>query len=186
VKPGIIGVSALAVVLFASVCVAADDAAKPKSDEKGAAASAAPASAAPAAASERPAKAQARSARLNKPWRDMTSLTDEQKKQIADIHRKVVQDKKVIDDREKADIMALLNETQKGELKAMQDKESADKKARAGSGAAAKTSAASEKSSSSPGAGDADRAREASDKKGSDSKGDNKAGDKEATAAPAK
>jgi hypothetical protein len=158
VKSCIFGVLALAGVLLCSVCVAADDA-KAKPGDNAAAGAAA------AGASDRPASArgQARSLRLTKPWRDMSSLTDEQKKQIAEIHRKAVQDKKVVDDREKADIMALLNDPQKAELKGLQDKEAADRKAKAGSKPETKTSAAGEDSSSSTRSNETDRASKASD-----------------------
>jgi hypothetical protein len=173
VKPSMMGVSALAVVLFGSVCVAADEAAKGSSDDSAkVAASSSEKSAKPQAAG----KGQARSSRLTKPWRDMSSLTDEQKKQIADIHRKAVQDKNVIEEREKADIMALLNDQQKGELKSMQEKDAAEKKAKAANRPAAekpaKTSSAgsdagtqksSEKSS---GAGDAAAAKATQNKAG--------------------
>ena len=135
-KPAIFRVAAFVAVLAGSVCLAADEPAKSASSDKSSAAQG-------AAASEKSAKsekgqAQARTARLTKPWKDLASLTDEQKKQIAEIHRKSVQDQKVIEEREKADIMALLNDQQKSELKAMQDKETAERKAKAGNKPAAK------------------------------------------------
>ena len=135
-KPAILRVSAFALVLLGGVCLAADDAAKSAQAEKAGGSGGAQA-AQRASDSERAArgeaKGQARASRLTKPWKDMSSLTEEQKKQIAEIHRKSVQDQKVIEEREKADIMALLNDQQKSELKAMQDKETADRKAKAGS-----------------------------------------------------
>jgi hypothetical protein len=136
-------VSALAVVLFGSVCVAADDAAKSQPGDGARAARAASTSekgAKPQAAAR--GSGQSRASRLTKPWRDMASLSEEQKKQIASIHRKAVQDKSVIEEREKADIMALLNDQQKGELKAMQEKDAAQRKARAGTAAPANESGA--------------------------------------------
>jgi Spy/CpxP family protein refolding chaperone len=60
------------------------------------------------------------------PWNKL-SLTDEQKNKIIDIHMKANAERKVIDDREEADIMALLNDTQKAELEKM----NAEKKAQA-------------------------------------------------------
>jgi hypothetical protein len=159
VKPAILGVSALAVVLLGSVCVAADDAAKAQSQSQVKSQSGdnskAVQAADGAAGSEKSAKGAkpqaagkgqaARGSRLTKPWRDMSSLTDEQKKQIADIHRKAVQDKNVIEERENADIMALLNDQQKGELKTMKEKEAAEKKAKAGNRPAASGGGADEK-----------------------------------------
>ena len=134
-KPAILGVSALAAVLFGSICVAADDATKaqPADNSKAVQAADGARKSEKSAKSQAGAKGQARAARLTKPWRDMSSLSEDQKKQIADIHRKAVQDKNVIEEREKADIMALLNDQQKGELKTMQEKEAAERKARAGS-----------------------------------------------------
>jgi hypothetical protein len=154
VKPAILGVSALAVVFLGSVCVAAEDAAKSpaqspaqsqsqsQSRSQSGDNSKAVQAADGASGSEKSAKSAkpqaagkgqaARGSRLTKPWRDMSSLTEEQKKQIADIHRKAVQDKNVIEERENADIMALLNDQQKGELKTMKEKEAAEKKAKAG------------------------------------------------------
>ena len=117
-KPAIFGVSALAAVLLGSVCVAADDAVKAQPGDSSNAVQAADGAskseksgnnAKPQAAG----KGQARAARLTKPWKDMSSLSEEQKKQIADIHRKAVQDKNVIEEREKADIMALLNDSRR-------------------------------------------------------------------------
>ena len=152
-KPAIFGVSALSVILLGSVCVAADDAVKAQPGDSSNAVQAADGAskseksgnnAKPQAAG----KGQARAARLTKPWKDMSSLSEEQKKQIADIHRKAVQDKNVIEEREKADIMALLNDQQKGELKSMQEKEAAEKKTKA-----------AEKSASTGGATDAKAAK---------------------------
>ena len=142
-KPAIFGVSALAVVFLGSVCLAADEAGKAVSSEKAGAAQT-------AAGSEKPAKSQAakgqpKASRLTKPWKDMSSLSDEQKQKIADIHRKAVQDKNVSEEREEADIMALLNDQQKSELKAMREKENVDKKAKAGARATGKAGAADEK-----------------------------------------
>ena len=170
-KPSILGVSALAVVLLGSVTFAADEAAKPQSPSTSAesarsdqAKEAQSASASEGAAKPQ-ARTQARSPRLTKPWRDLGSLSDEQKKQIADIHRKAVQDKNVIEEREKADIMALLNDQQKGELKTMLDKEAADRKARAGNRPAANGSAPS-----SPASGSSASGKVATDDKGAKTK----------------
>ena len=148
-KPGIFGASAFAVIVLGSVSLglAADEASKAKSSDGAGSAKA-------ATASDKPAKAQPKAARLTKPWKDLNSLSEEQKKQIADIHKKAVQDKNVIEQRENADIMALLSDSQKAELKAMLDKEAADKKAKAGTKSAPKGGAggaAGEKSAKEPG-----------------------------------
>ena len=159
-KASMWGVSALAVALFGSgyVASAADDAPKPASSASSSASAStdktsadktsadkisADKASAPQAAS---AKSEARSAtrsetrggRLTRPWRDIGSLSEDQKQQIAAIHRKAVQETNAIEEREKSEIMALLNEQQKSELKSIQEKDAADRKARAGnrSGAA--------------------------------------------------
>ena len=180
-KPANFVVSALAVVLLGTVGLAADEPAKPASAENARSSQGGQG----ASASERTAKAQPRASRLTKPWRDLGSLTEEQKKQIADIHRKAVQDKNVIEEREKADIMALLNDQQKSELKSMLDKEAAERKAKSGTKPAARGAAA--------GANDAtDAANTASGSAGKIGVADSKQAktkttdDKEATATPAK
>jgi hypothetical protein len=146
VKPAIFGVSALAVVFLGSVCLAADQAGKAQpsgtASGSGAAQTASDSGKQP---KSQAAKGQPKASRLTKPWKDMASLTEEQKKQIADIHRKAVQDKNVIEEREEADIMALLNDQQKAELKSMRDKETVEKKTKAGNRPAAKGGATEEK-----------------------------------------
>jgi hypothetical protein len=136
VKPAIFGVSVLSVVLLGPVCLAADEAGK--AEPSGGAAAAQTASDSGKSAKPQTAKGQPRASGLTKPWRDLGSLTEEQQKQIADIHRKAVQDRNVIKEREEADIMALLNDQQKGEVKAMREKETAEKKARAANRPSAK------------------------------------------------
>ena len=138
-KPAIWRLSTFVVVVLSSVCLAADDSAKSASgDKSGGSPAAQSASSSEKGSGAKAEKGQARAGRLTKPWKDLTSLTEDQKKQIAEIHRKSVQDQKVIEDREKSDIMALLNDQQKSELKAMQDKESADRKLKAGNKPGAK------------------------------------------------
>jgi Spy/CpxP family protein refolding chaperone len=61
------------------------------------------------------------------PYNRLSGITDEQKQKISDIHRKANVERKAIDDKEEADIMALLTEEQKAELEKM----NADKKAKA-------------------------------------------------------
>ena len=141
-KPSMLGVSTLAVVLFGPVCAMAEDAPKSskpaaastKADDKSGTGAAvqAKADATNADASKSDARAEARAARLTKPWRDMSSLSEDQKKQIASIHRKAVQDINAVEQRERADIMALLNDQQKTELQALADADAAERKARAG------------------------------------------------------
>jgi Spy/CpxP family protein refolding chaperone len=137
-------VPALAVVLLASAFVVADET-PTKTDKKPTA----------AAKADKADKAEAKPVRLTKPWKDLTSLTEDQKRQIAQIHRKAVDETKAIEQREKADIMALLSDQQKAELAALQEKDSAEKKAKAGqksgkpAGAADKSDAAKEEAKAS-------------------------------------
>ena len=60
------------------------------------------------------------------PFNKLSNVTDEQKQKINDIHRKANAERKSIDEKEEADIMALLTDEQKAEL----DKMEADKKAK--------------------------------------------------------
>jgi hypothetical protein len=112
------GVAALAVVLAGSAYVGADEPVKPSgSAEK------------PAAAGTSEAAAT-RTVRLTKPWKDMTSLSEEQKSKINAIHRKAIAEIKAIELRETDEIMALLDDAQKAELKAMTEKQAATRKAK--------------------------------------------------------
>jgi Spy/CpxP family protein refolding chaperone len=61
------------------------------------------------------------------PYNRLSNMTEEQKQKISDIHRKANVERKAIDDKEDADVMALLTPEQKTEL----EKLSADKKAKA-------------------------------------------------------
>ena len=54
--------------------------------------------------------------RLTQPWSKMTTLTNEQINQIADIHRKTLAEVKAIEAKERTDIVALLTDEQKIEL----------------------------------------------------------------------
>jgi hypothetical protein len=115
--------AALAVVVLVCGPVRADDPAKKESD-----------GAAKAAAKKdtrASAQAEARPVRLTKPWRDLTSLTEDQKRQINQIHRKSVADVKAIEQREREEVMALLSDQQKAELTALTEKEAAERKAKA-------------------------------------------------------
>jgi Spy/CpxP family protein refolding chaperone len=66
--------------------------------------------------------------RLISPYSKMTSLSDEQKTKIREIHRKVLAEIRDIEAKQSEDILALLNDDQKKELKEIQDKISADAK----------------------------------------------------------
>src|SRR4051812_36346510 len=69
-----------------------------------------------ASPTEKPAKkGGAKGTKLVKPWADMSSLTDDQKSKIADIHKKSLEEKKAIDQKEHEAVMALLNDEQKAE-----------------------------------------------------------------------
>jgi Spy/CpxP family protein refolding chaperone len=91
----------------------------------------------PAAAVDKPAKG--RQARLTKPWREITSLTEEQKMQLAEIRGKANDEVKQIRDRERAACMAILNESQKTELTALEEKMAAEKKIKKNDGTAKQT-----------------------------------------------
>jgi Spy/CpxP family protein refolding chaperone len=131
--------------------VRADDTAKKDSG-------AAKAAAQPAAKKETKssAQAEAKPVRLTKPWRDLTSLTDEQKQKINQIHRKSVADVKAIEQRERDEITALLNDQQKAELNALTEKEAAERKTKA----AEKTKAGAKVSQKGTGKGGAAAASE--------------------------
>jgi len=64
---------------------------------------------------------------LVSPWSKLNSLSDEQKNKIIDIHLKANAERKAIDEKEEADVMALLTDAQKAELEKM----NAEKKAQA-------------------------------------------------------
>ena len=68
--------------------------------------------------------------RLFSPWSKMTSLSDDQRMKISDLHKKALADIKAIEMKQEDDIKALLSEDQKKELRELQEKESADRKSR--------------------------------------------------------
>jgi Spy/CpxP family protein refolding chaperone len=70
----------------------------------------------PADAQNQPAKP--RKLRLVKPWADITSLNDEQKQQISEIHAEYVDRINQLRAEEEAAIMALLTDENKAELEA--------------------------------------------------------------------
>lgn len=67
-------------------------------------------------------------AKIVQPWSKLSSLTDDQKAQIKEIHAKANDEVKVIRDKEKTDIMAVLTDAQKEELKAMEQDKAVKKK----------------------------------------------------------
>ena len=89
----------------------------------------------PAAAEKKPA-----SGRMAQPWSKMSSLSEEQKDKIKAIHAKALEEIKAIRDKERADIVALLTDDQKNELKSVEEKAMAERK----SNAAARKEAAAE------------------------------------------
>jgi Spy/CpxP family protein refolding chaperone len=77
--------------------------------------------------------------RLVKPWADLTSLNDEQKIKISEIHADYVEKMNQLRDEEEAAIMALLSEENKSELaQNIAEKKQADKERNAQRRAAAK------------------------------------------------
>ena len=111
----------------APAAAAAGDDAKPAAASEEAAAAADPAVSA-AQSADNDTRKQANKARLTKPWKDLSSLSDDQKTQIAAIHRKAVAEIKQIQQRERDAIMALLNDEQKAELQTLTDKAAAERK----------------------------------------------------------
>ena len=67
--------------------------------------------------------------RLTQPWSKIEGLSDDQKTKIREIHAKAVADKKAIDDKERADIMALLSDEQKAEAQKLLDEQKKPKTA---------------------------------------------------------
>ncbi|HYO08545.1 MAG TPA: hypothetical protein VER17_06195 [Tepidisphaeraceae bacterium] len=83
-----------------------------------------PADAAPAAKKQ----AAAARPRLTQPWNKITSLSDDQKSKIRDIHAKALDEIRAIRDKEQADILALLSDAQKAEAKTLLDEATAARK----------------------------------------------------------
>ncbi|HEY7087510.1 MAG TPA: hypothetical protein VH518_05430 [Tepidisphaeraceae bacterium] len=61
--------------------------------------------------------------KLTKPWSQLTTLSDDQKDKISDIHQKANAARNEIDKKEESDITALLSDPQKAELKKIHDDE---------------------------------------------------------------
>src|SRR5437762_3374213 len=73
----------------------------------------------PAADSAKSDSAAKGSGRLNQPLSKMTSLSDDQKTKIKEIHAKTLDEIKAIHDKENTEIMALLSDDQKAEAKTL-------------------------------------------------------------------
>ena len=85
-----------------------------------------PAGGAPDGKAAAPAAASAVAAadvKLTKPWSELTTLSADQKMKIHEVHTKATAQISAIEKQEKADIMALLNDPQKTELKELQAKD---------------------------------------------------------------
>jgi Spy/CpxP family protein refolding chaperone len=95
----------------------------------------------PAATEKAGKKAKAKTVRLVKPWSDMTSLSDDQKTKINDLHKKALAEIKEVKQREVDAILAVLNEEQKAEYSKLVAKDTTDKKMKK-SGASGDTGAA--------------------------------------------
>lgn len=145
-------VSALSIVLGVSGFLIADDAATNAGRKQ------ADPGAQRTSSKKESKSAEARPVRLTKPWNRLASLSDEQKQKINAIHRKAVAEKKAIEEREKSDIVALLDDRQKAELATIEEKEAVDRKVKAGRKSPVKSSA-----EASPVDGEADQAKAATD-----------------------
>src|SRR5688572_32180514 len=79
------------------------------------------------AAADKPAK-KAKAIKLVKPWSSISSLTDEQKAKLDQIHKKALADINAIKAKEKEDSLAVLDDKQREEVMALTEKETAQKK----------------------------------------------------------
>lgn len=75
-------------------------------------------------------RAVKKAVRLTKPWSGLSSLSDDQKTQIAAIHAKTLEQIKAIQAEEKEQILALLTPEQKAELTAIEEKAKSEQKAK--------------------------------------------------------
>ena len=78
---------------------------------------------------DKPKKEKATAAKVVQPWSKISSLSEDQKSKIKEIHAAALEEIRKIKEKENADIMAVLTDEQKAELKELQEKEKADKKA---------------------------------------------------------
>ena len=65
-----------------------------------------------------------------KPYSGLTDLTAEQVEKMNQIHKQYLDDRREMDRKHDADLMAVLTDAQKGELKSLHEKELADAKAK--------------------------------------------------------
>jgi Spy/CpxP family protein refolding chaperone len=72
-----------------------------------------------------------RKTRLDKPWSEIKSLTPDQVEKIEKIHADALEQEKKIKEKEQDDIAALLTPTQVDEVKAVEAKDSAERKLKA-------------------------------------------------------
>jgi Spy/CpxP family protein refolding chaperone len=71
-----------------------------------------------------------RSPRLTRPWSQLEGLSDEQREQIAEIHRQALADIRAIQQRERRQIMGLLTQEQLHQLRDLEDRETVARKLR--------------------------------------------------------
>jgi hypothetical protein len=64
------------------------------------------------------------------PFKELTSLTDEQKEQIATVHKKYLDEHKKLEEAEKAELKALLTPEQVAEMEKLEEAKAAEKKAK--------------------------------------------------------
>jgi hypothetical protein len=94
----------------------------------------------PAKSDEKPmkkekAKAKTKAIRLTKPWSQISSLSEDQKTKLDEIHKKALDDINAIKARETEDCMAVLNDDQKAEITKAKEEEEAAKKSKKGTAA---------------------------------------------------
>lgn len=77
-------------------------------------------------------KAAAKKLKLPKRYNDLAGLTDEQRQQIDAIHDKAVAEMKLIEERERTDILTVLTAEQRAELTAADERAVAERKEKAG------------------------------------------------------
>jgi hypothetical protein len=66
--------------------------------------------------------------KLVQPWSKLTTLNDDQRTKLNDIHQKALAEIKAIRDKEETDCMAVLTDAQKSELKKLEEQEKAEAK----------------------------------------------------------
>ena len=84
-------------------------------------------------------------ARLTQPWSKMSSLSDDQKTKIKEIHAKTLDEIKAIHDKENAEIMTLLSDDQKAEAKTLLEQSMANRKTRSADSTATPAASSEEK-----------------------------------------